>query len=88
MKEIKINAKLDDRSYYIGNMIQEMSKIQERYFDELLDEVTKEGLVEGMTKEEIRDWLFDYCFNGWDNDNNHYEESFSEYLLNRNLNIK
>ena len=40
----------------------------------------KEKWIEGMTKIEIHDWLFDYCFNGWDNDKAGFEDTFSECI--------
>ena len=33
-----------------------------------------------MDDEEIRDWLFDYCFNGWNNDKDGFEDTFTECI--------
>ena len=53
---------LDNTKFMIG----ELSKIQELYFDILLDEL---DIVEDK-----EDWVFDYIFNHTD------EKSFTEYL--------
>jgi hypothetical protein len=42
--------------------------------------VVKEKWIEGMTEIEIHDWLFDYCFNGWEKDKDGFEDAFSESL--------
>jgi len=78
--KVKIKAELDDEAFKTGDFIQELGKIQEEYFDKLMAKVEKEKWVEGMTKIEIRDWLFDYCFNGWDNDEAGFEDTFSESI--------
>jgi hypothetical protein len=33
-----------------------------------------------MDDTEIRDWLFDYCFNGWDINKAEFEDTFSECI--------
>ena len=76
--EVVINAELDDEAFKVGDFIQELGKIQEQYFDALWEKVKENDLIEGMDYENARDWLFDYCFNGWDNDNNGFDLTFSE----------
>jgi hypothetical protein len=78
--EIKVQAQLDDESFKVGDFIQELGKIQEKYFNELLQKVEENNWVEGLGEEELRDWLFDYCFNGWDNDDGGFDLTFSETL--------
>jgi len=78
--KVKIKAELDDEAFKTGDFIQELGKIQEEYFDKLMAKVEKEKWVEGMTKIEIRDWLFDYCFNGRGNDEAGFEDTFSESI--------
>jgi hypothetical protein len=58
----------------------ELGKIQEEYLDKLVAKVMKEKWIEGMDDTEIRDWLFDYCFNGWDINKAGFEDTFSESL--------
>ena len=78
--EVIIKAELDDEAFKVGDFIQELGKIQEQYFDALCEKVKKNGWIEGMDDKEARDWLFDYCFNGWDNDNNGFDLTFSETI--------
>ncbi len=78
--KVKIKAELDDEAFKTGEFIQELSKIQDQYLDKLMAKVVKEKWIEGMTEIEINDWLFDYCFNGWDNDKDGFENTFSERL--------
>ena len=78
--KVKIKAELDDEAFKTGEFIQELSKIQDQYLDKLVAKVKKEKWIEGMDDEEIRDWLFDYCFNGWGNDEYGFEDTFSESI--------
>jgi hypothetical protein len=78
MSKIKIDATLDDQAFSIGDFIQELGNVQEMYFNRLLEKVKKEKYVEGLTDEQLNDWLFDYCFNGWRE--GEYKELFSEYF--------
>lgn len=55
---------IDNTKFMIG----ELSKMQELYYDTLLNEL---GSIEGE-----EDWFFDYVFNHTD------DKSFSEYLEN------
>ena len=74
----KINASLDDEAFKVGDFIQELGKIQEQYFDALWEKVKENNWIENMSEETARDWLFDYCFNGWEKNNNGFEQMFSE----------
>lgn len=76
--EVVVNAELDDEAFKVGDFIQELGKIQEQYFDALWEKVKENDLIEGMDYEDARDWLFDYCFNGWDNDDSGFDLTFSE----------
>ena len=78
--KVKIKAELDDEAFRTGEFIQELGKIQEEYLDKLMAKVEKEKWIEGMTKVEIHDWLFDYCFNGWEKDKNGFDLGFAESL--------
>ena len=78
--EVVIKAELDDEAFKVGDFIQELGKIQEQYFDALWEKVKENDLIEGMDDEDARDWLFDYCFNGWDNDDNGFDLTFSETI--------
>jgi hypothetical protein len=78
--EVIIKAELDDEAFKVGDFIQELGKIQEQYFDALWAKVKENGWIEGMDDEDARDWLFDYCFNGWDNDDKGFDLTFSETI--------
>ena len=78
--KVKIKAELNDEVFKTGDFIQELGKIQDEYLDKLMAKVVKEKWIEGMTEIEINDWLFDYCFNGWEKDKNGFEDTFSESL--------
>lgn len=75
MKEVA--AELDDRAYEIGKFIQQLSKVQDDNFEELYKEAQMKGWVTGFGVDEsgvdlARDWLFDYCYND-------FNQAFSEY---------
>lgn len=78
--KVKIKAELDDEAFKTGDFIQELGKIQDQYLDKLVAKVKKEKRIEGMDETEIHDWLFDYCFNGWDNDKDGFKDTFTEYI--------
>ena len=78
--KVKIKAELNDEAFKTADFIQELGKIQDEYLDKLMAKVVKEKWIEGMTEIEINDWLFDYCFNGWEKDKNGFEDTFSESL--------
>jgi hypothetical protein len=78
--KVKIKAELDDEAFKTGEFIQELSKIQDQYLDKLVAKIKKEKWIEGMDDEEIRDWLFDYFFNGWNNDKDGVEDTFTECI--------
>ena len=78
--KVKIKAELDDEAFKTGEFIQELSKIQDQYLDKLVAKIKKEKWIEGMDYEEIRDWLFDYFFNGWNNDKDGFEATFTECI--------
>lgn len=78
--KVKIKPELNDEAFKTGDFIQELGKIQEEYLDKLVAKVMKEKWIEGMDDTEIRDWLFDYCFNGWDINEAGFEDTFSECI--------
>ncbi|MGA0119846.1 MAG: hypothetical protein ACO3HJ_00160 [Methylophilaceae bacterium] len=78
--EVVIKAELDNEAFKVGNFIQELGKIQEKYFDAFCEKVEKNGWIEGMDYEYAKDWLFDYCFNGWSRNTNSFDLTFSETL--------
>jgi hypothetical protein len=76
--KVTIKPELDDEAFKVGDFIQELGKIQEQYLDKLIAKVESEKWIEGLSKVEIHDWLFDYCFNGWDKDSGGFDDTFSE----------
>lgn len=76
---IKVNAELDDRSFAVGDFIQQLGEVQEQKFEALWKECKEKEWIKGMDDERAKDWLFDYVFNGWDKDSQGFDESFSEY---------
>lgn len=79
-KIIEVKPKLDDEAFKVGDFIQELGKIQDQYFDALWEKVKANNWIEGMEEEQAKDWLFDYCFNGWGKNDDGFEEMFSEYI--------
>jgi hypothetical protein len=76
--KVTIKPELDDEAFKVGDFIQELGKIQEQYLDKLIAKAESEKWIEGLSKVEIHDWLFDYCFNGWDKDGGGFDDTFSE----------
>lgn len=66
---MSINGKHEDLIYKNRNFIQELSKIQDLYFDTLFAELEDDGFPKDL---ELT--LFDYIFNSNDG------ETFGEYL--------
>ena len=77
---MKIKAELDDKAYDVAKFVQELSKIQDQYFKALMAEVKEKNLVEDVEEDELRDWLFDYVFNGYYLKTGDIVEMFSEYV--------
>ena len=77
---MKIKAELDDKAYDVAKFVQELSKVQDQYFKDLMATVKEKNLVEGVEEDELRDWLFDYVFNGYNLETRDIEEMFSEYV--------
>ena len=77
---MKIRAELDDKAYDVAKFVQELSKIQDNYFEALMAEVKAKNLVADVEEDELRDWLFDYVFNGYNLETRDIEEMFSEYV--------
>ena len=40
-----------------------------------------------MDEETARDWLFDYCFNGWGQTDDGFDEMFCEYIKFPNVEV-
>ena len=79
----EIAAELDDRAYEVGKFIHQLSKVQDDHFEELYKEAQMKGWVKGFGVDESgvdlgRDWLFDYCFND-------FNQTFSEYCEARGV---
>lgn len=67
----------EDKIWKVREFIQELSKVQEVYFNNLFEELNGDNFSnEFESKEEANEWLFDYIFNGDD------DLSFEEYLAN------
>ena len=58
----------DDAINRVKTFINELQKVQEKYFDDLVDELN--------INEELNDWLFDYIFN----EDSDIDLMFTEYL--------
>jgi bifunctional DNA-binding transcriptional regulator/antitoxin component of YhaV-PrlF toxin-antitoxin module len=77
--KIKIKAELEDEAYDVAKFVQELSKVQNEYFDRLVKKAKEKNLIEGMNDEDIQDWLFDFVFNSG-GDDGYPEFMFGEYL--------
>jgi hypothetical protein len=62
------NRHPDDLAFDVKNMITELSIVQDRYYNILIENL-------GITDQHIKDIIFDFVFNSSDED-----ESLSEYL--------
>ena len=76
--EREVAAELDDRAFEVAKFIQQLSKVQDDYFEELYGKAKEKGWLKDFGVDEIgvdlaKDWLFDYCFN------EKLNQSFSEY---------
>lgn len=72
---IKIKADHEDTIYHAQTFIQNLERVQQREFDELFEELKKDGFCDSWSsEEEANEWLFDYIFNG------DQTEDFWEYL--------
>ena len=74
----EIAAELDDRAFEVAKFIQQLSKVQDDYFEELYDKAKEKGWLKDFGVDEIgvdlaKDRLFDYCFN------KKLNQSFSEH---------
>ena len=58
----------DDAINKVKTFINELQKVQDKYFDDLVDELN--------INEELNDWLFDYIFN----EDSDIDLMFTEYL--------
>ena len=58
----------DDAINRVKTFINELQKVQDKYFDDLVDELN--------INEELNDWLFDYIFN----EDSDIDLMFTEYL--------
>ena len=65
-EEIIVDAKFDDEAWNVAKFVQELSKVQDGYFEQLLLKAKEEELVKGMSDFELRDWVFDYVYNSGD----------------------
>lgn len=74
-----IKSELDDKAWTVAKFIQELSKVQDDYFERLVLKATAKGWYGDMSVEEFREWLFDYAFNSGSSDG-YPECAFSEYL--------
>jgi hypothetical protein len=78
--ETTVSAELDDKAFSVGDFIQQLGEIQEQKFEALWDECKEKEWIKGMDKETAKDWLFDYCFNGWGKNSHGFELTFSETI--------
>ena len=74
-----IKSELDDEAWRVAKFIQELSKVQDEYFERLVLKATAKGWCGDMNVEKFREWLFDYLFNSGSSDG-YPKCAFSEYL--------
>ena len=80
MNDKKIKAELDDAAFKVADFVQELSKIQDQYFDALWEKVKDNNWMTGFESDEhAKDWLFDYVFNAADIGSKQHEQTLSEY---------
>jgi hypothetical protein len=61
---IKIKAEHEDTIWRVQNIVQELEKIQGRYFTELFEELKEDGFCDSWESEkQAEEFLFDYVFN-------------------------
>lgn len=76
----KISLELDVEAYKVANFIQELSKIQDQYFEALWEKAKGNNWMTGFESDRhAKDWLFDYLFNGTDLKSGVHNQTFSEY---------
>ena len=76
----KISVELEVEAYKVADFIQELSKIQNQYFEALWEKTQKGKWMCGFQSDEVtKDWLFDYLFNGADLKSGVHNQTFSEY---------
>ncbi len=78
---MKIKAELDDKAYDVAKFVQELGKIQDRYFEELWVECKEKEWIKGVDVADAQQLLFDYCFNGYNTETRDIEDTFSEYVI-------
>ena len=66
----------DDAVNRVKTFINELQKVQDKYFDDLVDELN--------ISKELNDWLFDYIFN----EDSDIDLMFTEYLEDVNKNYE
>jgi hypothetical protein len=87
-QEREIAAEFDDRAFEVAKFIQQLSKIQDDWLEELYKKAKEKGWFKGFEESTnalidneiqkrnhctLEHWLFDYCYNG------NLNQSFSEY---------
>ena len=77
--EKKISLELVDEAFRVGEFIQELSKVQDEYFNRLVQKAKDNKWFEGMEDDDFEEWLFGYCFNGTSLGSNEIDETFSEH---------
>ena len=80
MNDKKIKPELDDEAFKVADFIQELSKIQDQYFEALCKKAKDNNWMTGFESDEhAKDLLFDYVFNGADICSRQHEQTLSEY---------
>lgn len=79
-EEIIVDAKFEDEAWNVAKFVQELSKVQDGYFEQLLLKAKEEELVKGMSDFELRDWVFDYVYNSGDDGSSGPSCSFYEHI--------
>jgi len=79
---MKIKGEWEDEIYRVKTFINELSKVQDQYFENLFEELqTDKFSDEFESEEDANEWLFDYIFNGGN------EVTFEEYLADHGKEI-
>lgn len=84
---VNVSCYLDDEAWDVSKFVQELSKVQDQYVDRLTDKVLKNGWVKNMSEADIKEWVFDYLYNG-ERENGYPTYTFSEHLANFGIEIE
>jgi hypothetical protein len=79
---MKIKGTWEDEIYRVREFIQELSKVQDDYFNNLFTKLQEDNFSnEFESEEDANEWLFDYIFNSG------ADKMFEEYLADHGKEI-